>query len=144
MSSIPPSRSPEYSPDTIQIEGIEQPVILDYFQTLNNQDFQATASLFAEDGVLCPPFESPIVGRVAIATYLSSEAQGILLLPQRGNAIGELGDGNTQNYKVFGKVRTALFFVNVAWNFSLNPQSEVAMVTVKLLESLEKLIKIRK
>jgi hypothetical protein len=144
MSGPFPSRSSEYLPASLQIEGIDQPVILNYFHTLNNQNFQATAALFAEEGVLCPPFDNPVVGRVAIETYLSTEAQGILLLPQRGTAIDESGDGNVQNYKVFGKVRTALFFVNVAWNFSLTSQAEVVLVTVKLLESLEKLMKIRK
>jgi hypothetical protein len=41
--------------ETLDVIGTSEPVILRYFETLNNKDFQATAALFAEDGVLEPP-----------------------------------------------------------------------------------------
>ena len=64
------------SAGAIAIEGITEPTILRYFETLNAGDFEAGAALFAPDGVMYPPFESGITGSGAIANYLQQEAQG--------------------------------------------------------------------
>jgi hypothetical protein len=54
--------SPKQLKEELQIEGITEPSILRYFETLNAGEFEATAALFAVDGVMRPPFESDIVG----------------------------------------------------------------------------------
>lgn len=128
--------------DRPTIEGITEPAILRYFETLNAGDFDTTASLFADDGALHPPFESPIVGRDAIATYLKAEAQGLQLYPIKGFA--ESLDERSTKITVKGKVQTPLFGVNVAWEFVLNCAQKIAFVEVKLLASLEELAKIRR
>jgi SnoaL-like domain len=128
--------------DRPTIEGITEPVILRYFETLNAGDFDATASLFADDGALHPPFESPIVGPDAIATYLKAEAQGLQLYPIKGSA-QSLDEGATK-IVVQGKVQTPLFGVNVAWEFVCNCGQKIVSVEVKLLASLEELAKIRR
>ena len=112
-----------------------------YFQTLNNEEFQATASLFTHDGVLYPPFESAITGQDAIAAYLESEAKGMQLLPE-SQSITELDSGEVE-CKVIGKVQTPLFSVNVAWQFVLNAEAEIVFGKVKLLAALEELLNLR-
>ncbi|OKH23468.1 nuclear transport factor 2 [Hydrococcus rivularis NIES-593] len=124
------------------IKEITEPVIVSYFETLNAGDFEATASLFAAEGALCPPFESPIVGREAIANYLKTEAQGLQLYPLEGIAEG-LEDGLTE-FQIQGKVQTPLFGVNVAWQFIVNAAKEILSVEVKLLASLEELVQMRR
>ncbi|MFB2880032.1 ketosteroid isomerase family protein [Aerosakkonemataceae cyanobacterium BLCC-F46] len=124
------------------IEGITGNTILKYFQTLNAGDFSATAALFAVDGALNPPFESPVVGHDAIATYLQQEATGMQLLPKEGTA-QKTEDGDTQ-IQVKGKVKTPLFSVNVGWIFLLNAQQEIAAATIKLLASPQELLSLRR
>lgn len=124
------------------IEGITESTILRYFQTINAGDFSATAALFAADGELNPPFESPVVGEDAIATYLEQEATGMQLLPKTGTA-EEIEDGYTQ-IQVTGKVKTPLFSVNVGWIFMLNADREIAAATIKLLASPQELLSLRR
>jgi hypothetical protein len=125
----------------VTIEGIVEPVVLRYFDMLNAGEFEATASLFAADGALHPPFESPIVGKEAIASYLKAEAQGLQLYPLKG-VTAEL-EGDRASIQIKGKVQTPLFAVNVAWQFILNSDKEILSVEVKLLASLEELAKLR-
>lgn len=117
------------------------PVVHSYFETLNCGDFEATANLFAADGVLYAPFEDPIVGRDAIALYLKAEAKGMQLEPQQA-VIETLEDGNREIH-VTGKVQTPLFGVKVGWRFILNSEVEIVAVTVKLLASTQELLKLR-
>lgn len=124
------------------IEGITQNRVLRYFQTLNASDFSATAALFAVDGELNPPFESPVVGHDAIATYLQQEATEMQMLPKQGT-VEELENGYTQ-IQVKGKVKTPLFSVNVGWIFILNAQQEIAAATIKLLASPQELLSLRR
>ena len=121
----------------IVIEGIEESEIANYFVTINREDFDATASLFAEDGKMLAPFEKPIVGREKIAAYLTKEATGMKLLPQQG--ILETED-EIERYKVLGKVRTSLFSVNVAWYFTLNSNNQLTSARIKLLASPQELL----
>jgi len=125
----------------IDIEGISESTVLRYFETLNAGDFQATANLFAQEGVLNAPFEEPLVGREAIATYLNAEAKGMKLLPHEG--IVEPLEDDLTKFHLQGKVQTSLFGVNVAWKLILNRAKEIISVEVKLLASLQELAKIR-
>jgi Nuclear transport factor 2 (NTF2) domain. len=126
---------------SIKIAGITKPTVLRYFETLNAGDFEATANLFAEDGVLHAPFEEPIIGRISIATYLKTEARGMQLEPQQG--VSEiLEDGNVE-VQVSGRVQTTAFGINVAWLFLLNSDQKLLSVTVKLLASPQELLNLR-
>jgi hypothetical protein len=126
---------------SIKIAGITKPTVLRYFETLNAGDFDATANLFAEDGVLHAPFEEPIIGSSSIATYLKTEARGMQLEPQQG--VSEiLEDGNVE-VQVSGRVQTSAFGINVAWLFLLNSGQKILSVTVKLLASPQELLNLR-
>jgi hypothetical protein len=126
---------------SIKIAGITKPTVLRYFETLNAGDFEATANLFAEDGVLHAPFEEPIMGSISIATYLKTEARGMQLEPQQGVS-QILEDGNVE-VQVSGRVQTSAFGINVAWLFLLNSDQKLLSVTVKLLASPQELLNLR-
>ncbi|MBE9168901.1 nuclear transport factor 2 family protein [Pleurocapsales cyanobacterium LEGE 06147] len=128
--------------NSVTIDGITEPVILNYFATLNGGEFTETAALFAENGALHAPFESPIVGREAIATYLEAEAKGMKLLPREG--IKETVEEDLQLVQVTGKVETPLFGVNVSWKFLITPEDEILAVKIKLLASPQELLKLRR
>ena len=120
----------------LTIEGIEQSAIVNYFATINREEFELTAELFAEAGELLAPFEKPIVGRSAIASYLTKEAKGMQLLPKGEKTTKD----ELERIKVRGKVKTPLFSVNVAWHFSLNTQQQITQVQIKLLASPQELL----
>lgn len=126
---------------TDEIDGVEEPIVLRYFETLNEGDFEATSALFASDGVLQPPFEPEVRGPAAIAAYLQKEAVGIILYPRQ--ALAETLEDGCIDYAVMGRVQTSLFSVNVAWKFILSPQKELLLAKVKLLASLQELAKLR-
>lgn len=144
MKSTDPMTTPteRYGNTAPAIEGVTEPVIARYFETLNAGEFEATSALFAAEGKLKPPFEEPVVGSEAIAAYLQAEANGMKLSPTKGT-IETLEDGNTQ-IQVSGSVQTAFFIVNVGWLFILNPEREILHVTVKLLASLQELVNLRR
>jgi hypothetical protein len=125
----------------IGIEGISEPVISHYFETMNAEDFLATAALFVADGILYPPFGTPIIAVEAIATFLETEAKGMQLQPRQGIS-QTLETGETQ-VKVTGKVQTPLFVVNADWLFALNSQSQILSATIKLLASPQELLTLR-
>jgi hypothetical protein len=124
----------------LAIEGITKPAIINYFATINQAEFVKTASLFADHGTLLAPFVKPIVGRAKIAAYLSKEAQGMKLLPQQGICVTEL---NCETYKILGKVKTALFSVNVSWYFTFSQDDQIATVQIKLLASPQELLNLK-
>lgn len=124
------------------IEGITEPVVLRYFETMNAGDYEATAALFADTGVMHPPFEKPIEGRVAIANYLEAEAKGMQLFPRQGIAETPLNE-QTQ-IQVSGKVQTPWFGVNVSWIFVLSPEQEILSTRIKLLASPQELLSLRR
>ncbi len=126
----------------LTIEGINEPVVLRYFQTMNAGDYDATAALFEPTGAMHPPFEQPIEGQEAIATYLKAEAKGMQLFPRIGS-IETLEDDRIQ-IQVRGKVQTPLFGVNVAWIFILNPEREILYAKIKLLASPQELLNLRR
>ncbi|HEY9624071.1 MAG TPA: nuclear transport factor 2 family protein [Crinalium sp.] len=128
--------------ESLAIEGISEPVIAQYFETLNAGEFQATANLFAPEGALLPPFEDAVVGPEAIAQYLEAEAKGMTLYPIKGTAT-PLENGDTE-FNVGGKVQTSLFGVHVAWSFILNSDAQILSARIKLLGSLEELLKLKR
>lgn len=128
-------------PRGLEISGVTEPTILNYFTTLNAGEFTQTAALFAEDGLMYPPFESAIIGQDAIATYLDKEAQDIKAYPQQG--ISEnLPDDHTQ-IQVTGKAETSWCGVNVLWLFILNRNKQIIEAKIKLLASPQDLLCLR-
>ncbi len=124
------------------IAGLDHSTVLQYFETFNAGAFTTTAALFAVDGELHPPFESPVVGEAAIAAYLEQEANGMHLQPKHA-VTNPLEDGNL-HIQVTGYVKTPWFGVNLAWNFVLNPAQEIVIVAIKLLASPQELLKLRR
>ena len=125
-----------YTKPVLVIEGITESAIVNYFATFNRQDFIETASLFVEAGELLAPFEKPIVGRENIAAYLIKEATGMQTIPKQGIEI----ESELNRYKILGKVKNSLFSVNVAWYFTLNSDSQIQEVKIKLLASPQELL----
>jgi len=123
------------------IEGITQSVILRYFETMNAGDYDATAALFTDNGVMQPPFEEPIQGPEAIAIYLKDEAIDMKLSPKTGTV--EPQDTGETQIQVKGRVQTSLFRVNVGWIFLLNPEQQISFVRIKLLASPQELLSLR-
>ena len=126
------------SPKIIPITAIAELAIANYFATINQENFTQTAALFAEAGELHAPFEQPIVGRKAIAAYLDKEAKKMQLVPQTGRY--ESTEGDLQQIKVQGKVKTPFFSVNVAWYFHLDREQQITIAKIKLLASPQELL----
>ena len=140
MKTAEPTSSPATSSE-LKIEGVTAPTVIRYFETLNAGEFEATAALFAVDGVLYAPFESGIVGPKAIATYLQQEAQSMKLDPRQG--LTQALDGGSWQVQVAGRVQTSWCGVNVSWLFILN-QHQIASATIKLLASPQELLNLQK
>lgn len=128
----------EFKSCEFQIEGVNEPTIFRYFQTINAGEFHQTGALFAEDGVMYPPFEEAIIGTEEIANYLYTEAQGIKVYPRQG-IIGSTESGDSR-FQVTGKVETPLFGVNVLWVFTLSKEREILRAQIKLLASPKELL----
>ena len=127
-------------PDRNSFETADQ-LVRRYFELFNRGEFHQVAQLFAAEGKLYPPFESPVVGQEAIAAYLIEEADGMELEPFAIEA--HPCEGESRTVDVRGKVTALVFTVNVAWSFVLTTQSQIESVRVDLLASLEELLKIR-
>lgn len=134
--------APQPAISSLTINGVAEPIVLRYFETLNQGDFAATSDLFAIDGALHPPFESMVIGPEAIEAYLHTEAQGLTLLPVEGQE--QVLDNGCTEIQVGGRVRTAWFEVNVSWRFILSPTKEIFLVQVKLLASPQELLSLRR
>lgn len=134
--------SAEQLKQEFQIEGITETSVLRYFETLNAGEFEATAALFAVDGVMRPPFESDIVGTDAIAAYLKQESQNIKAYPNTG--IAEALENATIQVQVTGKAQTSWCSVNVLWLFILNQQRQISYTKIKLLASPQELLSLRR
>ncbi len=119
------------------IAGVNEPTIYAYFDRLNSEAYPEVAALFATNGVLVPPFEEPVVGPEAIATYLAQEAVGMRVTPSKGEFLSETATERV--YRIVGRAQLPLFSVNVAWQFGLNPQDQITGVKVDLLATLEEL-----
>ncbi|MBE9062465.1 orange carotenoid-binding protein [cf. Phormidesmis sp. LEGE 11477] len=125
-----------------EIPGVEKPVILEYMDNLNANDFDALVQLFASDGALQPPFQRLIVGQGALLRFFQEDCQNLRLLPERGTTEPD-EDGYTR-IKVTGKVQTPWFGqdvgMNVAWRFLLNPENKIFFVAIDLLASAKELL----
>ncbi|QMS89668.1 nuclear transport factor 2 family protein [Nostoc edaphicum CCNP1411] len=128
--------------EEFQIDGITETSILSYFETLNAGKFEATAALFALDGVMRPPFESDIVGTAAIAAYLKQEGQNIKAYPNTG--IAETLENGDIQIQITGKAQTSWCSVNVLWLFILNQQRQIFYTRIKLLASPQELLSLRR
>ncbi|BAY77433.1 nuclear transport factor 2 [Nostoc linckia NIES-25] len=133
--------SPVQPSSEFQIQGITETSVLRYFETLNAGEFDRTAALFAEDGVMHPPLESDIVGCDAIAAYLKEEAQNIKAYPNTG--ISDTLENGTIQVQVTGKAQTSWCGVNVLWIFILNQQQQILYTRIKLLASPQELLSLR-
>jgi hypothetical protein len=122
----------------IDIQGIYEPVIDEYFERLNNGEFALTAELFAAQGCLNPPFDKQLQGREAIAQYLAEEAKGIRFFPEDGKIL--VSDSNHPQYQIQGKVEMNWFTVNISWLIELNAAQEIMTVDVKVLTTLDDLL----
>jgi hypothetical protein len=148
MAAQKPMTNPEITAPAPQptleaaLDSLTNPTVLAYFDCFNAADFAATANLFAVDGQLLPPFESPIEGREAIAAYLATEAKGMKAMPQEASE-QLLPSGETQ-VQVVGQVQTPLFSVNVGWQFVLNSDSKIVSVQIKLLAALRDLLHLKR
>ena len=114
-------------------------VVESYFSLLNEAKFTEAAQLFADSGVLVPPFEGAIAGPEAIAHYLTQEAQGITIVPQNISVADKTREAVT--LKATGRVSLSWCQVNVAWQFRINPDAKIASVEVQLLATLQELLK---
>lgn len=114
------------------------PVVEQYFEHFNQGNYAAVATLFSDEGWLCPPFEEPVVGPPAIATYLAQEADGMRAMPKESQSqAAEEG----RQVIVKGRVKTPLFSVNVQWIFDITPADQIQHTEIKLLASLQELLK---
>ena len=125
----------------IFIKNIQEPIIYNYFSSLNESDFDGVADLFAVDGSLHPPFEKVITGRAEICKYLQSEANGVEAFPESGTIDDNLAGASS--YQIVGRVKVNMFMVNVEWSIELNSQHEIAAVKVKLLANLQDLLSMK-
>ncbi|NJM70403.1 MAG: nuclear transport factor 2 family protein [Scytonema sp. RU_4_4] len=136
----------ESTPTTVgekfQIDGITEPTLQHYFDTLNAGKFEDTAALFAENGVIHPPFESGIVGRDAMTRYLQQEAQDVKVYPREG--VVKILEEEQIQFQVIGKAQTSWCSVNVLWTFILNQQKEILYVRIKLLASPKELLNLQR
>lgn len=126
----------------LTIEGMTEPTVLRYFETLNAGELEATAALFAADGAMHPPFESAMLGPNAIAAYLKQEAQDMKLEPKQ--AVTKVLDNEQIQVQVTGKVQTSWCGVNVSWLFVLSHEHKILAATVKLLASPQELLSMKK
>ena len=100
----------------VNIEGLDNPTVLNYMNNMNANDFDALIELFAPDGALQPPFQRPVVGKEAVFRFFREECQNLKLLPERG-VVEPADDGFTQ-IKVTGKVQTPWFGAAVGMNLA--------------------------
>ncbi|MEC4817325.1 MAG: orange carotenoid protein N-terminal domain-containing protein [Scytonema sp. PMC 1069.18] len=133
------------APRKVKVEGITEPAVLNYFEALNTDNFNAAIALFTPDGALQPPFQKPIVGSEGIIAYLRSEAQGLNIMPEQG--ISEVLPDGSKQVKVTGVVQTPWFGVqvgmNIGWRFLINPDSKIVFVAIDMLASPEELLNLR-
>ena len=141
MLPTPPSPT-DTKKKEFTIEGITEPTVLRYFETLNAGQFEETAALFAADGVMHPPFESGIVGPDAIANYLQLEAKDIKAYPREG-IVDTLAAEQIQ-VQVTGCSQTSWCGVNVIWTFILNLQKQIIYIKIKLIASPQELLSLRR
>ena len=130
-------------PSITTLKGLESETDLigQYFALFNLGRFQQVSQLFSDTGHLYPPFETPVVGPEAIATYLTKEADGMEAEPL--GAESKPSDNDCVKITVWGKVTALVFNVKVAWEFEIAPTQKIQSVRVNLLASLGELLNLR-
>ena len=119
-----------------------------YFDALNQHDFERAAAMYAAQGQIEPPFEKVVVGREAVEAHLKAEACDMRFYPLHYESVEDelIEDERVESvgdtYLVKGWVRTPMFKVNVAWTISLNEAEEIERVSIKLLADLKDLLKL--
>jgi hypothetical protein len=126
----------------IFIKNIQEPIIYNYFSSLNDGDFDGVSDLFAIDGYLHPPFDREIVGKDAICKYLQLEAKGVEAFPESGKIV--VRPNSSIGYQITGRVKMSIFEINVGWSIELNERREIAAVKVELLASLQELLPMKR
>jgi len=120
---------------------LDQPIIQSYFHYLNSESYDLVANLFAEEGILYPPFDQPVIGPESITHYLKTEAINMVIEPLE--CFLKATSETEKTYEVFGKVTTDLFSVNVGWLFKVDATNRLLEVRVKLLATLRELLKLQ-
>jgi ketosteroid isomerase-like protein len=115
-------------------------VVSNYFEAFNQEDYDSLVDLFADEGALNAPFEEPIVGHEKIRAYLQQEAAGMRATPKQFEE-NWLEDG-TRQILVKGRVKAMVFTVNVGWTFLISNDGKILEATIKLLASMQDLMKI--
>ena len=118
---------------SIDIQGITESTIDEYFTRLNNGEFNRAAELFTAQGQLDPPVGNSIKGRDLIAQYLAEEAKGMRFCPEDGKLLMSIN--KYTKYEIQGKVEINWFTINVSWSIQLNAEKEIMAIEVKLLAS---------
>ena len=118
------------------------PVIEQYFEDFNREDYAAVAALLNSDGVLRPPFEEGLIGPEAIQDYLMKEARGMRAIPL-GTEVQALESGQ-RHIIITGRVKALVFIVNVQWTFIVNDDNTILDAHIKLLASLQELMQINR
>ncbi len=130
------------APKKVQIDGITEPAVIKYIESMNADNFDAAVALFADDGALQPPFHKPIAGKQAIGKYMREEAQGLNMMPKKG--ISESRPDGSKQLKITGVVETPWFGANVgmniAWRFLVNPEGKIFFVAIDMLASPKELL----
>ncbi|MGB7087326.1 MAG: ketosteroid isomerase family protein [Phormidesmis sp.] len=112
-----------------------------YFERFNQKQFNQVAVLFDDEGQLCPPFDSPLVGPEKISAYLRRAAKNMTAHPQEWQP-QPLETAQWQ-INVSGKVETSVFKVNVGWQFIVTPTGKIEQASIKLLASPKELLNLR-
>ena len=141
MLLTPMKRDVEVNQDLLNIEDIQSQVIHNYFLTLNENNFEEFAALFSPDGLLIPPFESAIVGRDAICQYLQTTGIEVKAFPQSGTVLPE--NNGITIYQISGTVKTSYFTINVVWIIEVNAEQQIVSAKIKLLATLEDLLRFK-
>lgn len=139
MSTL--QKTTEFSAAQLAELGSETDLINQYFDLFNAGRFQQVSQLFADDGHLYPPFETPVSGPEAIKTYLMEEADGMLAEPLSFEVKAK--EGQCLTVSVLGKVTALVFNVKVAWEFDITSSKKIDAVRVNLLASLGELFNLR-
>ena len=127
----------------VSIEGVTNQTVLSYMNYLGANNFDALVELFAPDGALQPPFQSPVVGKDNLLKFFQEEGQDLKIMPKQGISEPAEEERYTQ-IRVTGQVRTSWFsagvWINVALKFLLNSDNKISSVAVDLLASPQELL----
>ncbi len=117
--------------------------VIPYFEAFNRHDFDSVATLFSENGAIVPPFESAVVGRDSIVSYLQQEASHMILKPATYHLTEPSIEGTLARVVVEGRAQTSAFQVAVQWQFDFAAEGKIQRLQIQLLASLKALLNLR-